>query len=98
MSLALQNVLKVRECGRKWKRGVMRDNTYITEIKRACFMVLNIPKQSPPVFLVQVGLKRGKLPRRERGKMKQSGVFRISCRGKQLSCYCTGGWLLTLTV
>jgi hypothetical protein len=34
MSLALQKVLKVRASGRKWKRGVVRDNTYITEIKR----------------------------------------------------------------
>ena len=34
-------------------------------------MVLNISKQCPPVFLVQVGLKRGKLPRSEEGKMIQ---------------------------
>jgi len=42
-----------------------------TEIKRVLFMVLNISKQCPPVFLVQVGLKRGKLPRSEEGKMIQ---------------------------
>jgi hypothetical protein len=68
MSLALQKVLKVKASGRKWKRGVTRDNTYITEIKRVCFMALNIPKQCPSVFPVQVGLKRGKLPRSERGE------------------------------
>jgi len=73
MSLALQKVLKVRECERKWKRGVTRDNTYITKIKRVCFMALNIPKQCPSVFLVQAGLKRGKLPRSERGKSDTKG-------------------------
>jgi len=82
MSLALQKVLKVRECGRKWKRGVIRNSTYIPEIKMVRFMALNIPRQCPPIFLVQVGLKRGKLPRSGIGKMIQSGVFRISCRGK----------------
>jgi len=41
MSLALQKVLKVKASGRKWKRGVMRDTTYITEIKMVRFMALN---------------------------------------------------------
>jgi len=45
MSLALQKVLKDKVSGRKWKRGVMRDNTCITEIKRVRFMTLNITKQ-----------------------------------------------------
>lgn len=31
MSLALQKVLKVKPSGRKWKRCVTRDNTYIAE-------------------------------------------------------------------
>jgi hypothetical protein len=82
MSLALQMVLKVKASGRKWKRDVMRDNTYITEIKRGRFMALNITKRCQSVFLVQVALKRGKLSRSEKGKMIKSGVFLIKLQRK----------------
>ena len=48
-------------------------NTYISENERVRVVVVNIAKQCPPVFLIQLDLKQGKLPRSEEGKMMKSG-------------------------